>query len=125
MTPLRTMGCCTQKKEKEMLIRQNQKMPTTLVKTHCLLSSLGYEGYGGGGYLRRDRGNEDKRERYNELAERFAQKWKQRTREEPERFPSTSQERENIGKKCFKSPALIPTHLLHRSVFFSFCSKSS
>lgn len=56
-------GCCTQKRKKETLIRQNQKMPTTLVKPHCLQSSVGSEGYGGGGYLRRDRGNEDKGER--------------------------------------------------------------
>ena len=56
-------GCCTQKRKKETLIRQNQKMPTTLVKPHRLQSSLGSEGYGGGGYLRRDRGNEDKGER--------------------------------------------------------------
>lgn len=80
------------------MIRQNQKMPTILVKAHCLLSSLGSEGYGGGGYLRRDRGNEDKRERQNELTERFAQKWKHRTREEPERFPSTPQERTHRKK---------------------------
>lgn len=48
-----------------------------------------------------------------------------RTGEEPERFPSTPQEREHMGKKCFKSPALIPACILHRSVPFSFCAKSS
>jgi len=33
--------------------------------------------------------------------------------------------REHIGKKCFKSPALIPICILHRSVLFCFCAKSS